>query len=425
MINSLPKSLIEAATKHLTHIDVDGELKHRYNSEGKLIHHTEDGIRNFHRGFKDSTVVDEQGRPTVVYHGTGEDFSSFNTDGGTTKSKGAGSFFSSSKHVANTYANGDIPNVRPVYLNLKNPVRVNANGNNWKFLDKDTEIHLPEAEVPDHDEALLASLEDRPADKSATKTLRARKTTLGELFGHNLGNNTMSTDQLARWAKKTGYEGMSFKSVQDVGPSGRFNSEEAMEPHDVHVVFHPSQVKSAIGNSGKFNMDNHDINESADEELRFKTDNPGGDWLKYKQEDAESMMSKYKNTDNSLGKGFSGSVTGYFTKHVVIPVSHIKNTPGAMGEENYVNTPSNKKMDTLKSEIGSPDKFDSKSHPIFIAVNHKGDAYTMEGNHRLAYAAQHGIDHIHAEVRYFNGGETVQGKYHPSTLLKLHHEGQQ
>lgn len=53
-----------------THIDVDGVMKHRYNSEGKPIHSTDEGIRNFHRWFGDSDSVDEQGRPKVFHHGT-------------------------------------------------------------------------------------------------------------------------------------------------------------------------------------------------------------------------------------------------------------------------------------------------------------------------------------------------------------------
>ncbi len=75
MIHTLPKSLIEAAKKIITEsshpmIDVDGEMKHRHNSEGQPIHHTDEGIKNFHRWFGDSDSVDEHGRPKVLYHGT-------------------------------------------------------------------------------------------------------------------------------------------------------------------------------------------------------------------------------------------------------------------------------------------------------------------------------------------------------------------
>jgi hypothetical protein len=49
---------------------IDGVRRPTTHSEGKYIHETEDGIRNFWRWFGNSKVVDEQGRPKVVYHGT-------------------------------------------------------------------------------------------------------------------------------------------------------------------------------------------------------------------------------------------------------------------------------------------------------------------------------------------------------------------
>ena len=52
-------------------IEIGGVLKHRNNSLGKPIHHTEEGIVNFHRWFGDSTSIDELGRPIVYYHGAG------------------------------------------------------------------------------------------------------------------------------------------------------------------------------------------------------------------------------------------------------------------------------------------------------------------------------------------------------------------
>lgn len=61
---SARKILVESTT----HIDVDGELRHRLNSEGNPIHHTDDGIKNFHKWFGDSDSVDEHGRPLVMHH---------------------------------------------------------------------------------------------------------------------------------------------------------------------------------------------------------------------------------------------------------------------------------------------------------------------------------------------------------------------
>jgi hypothetical protein len=51
-------------------VTVDGKERTVFNSNGKPIHPTVEGVRNFWRWFGDSKVVDEQGRPLVVYHGS-------------------------------------------------------------------------------------------------------------------------------------------------------------------------------------------------------------------------------------------------------------------------------------------------------------------------------------------------------------------
>ncbi len=91
---------------------VDGKERTVFNSEGRPIHPTEEGVRNFWRWFGDSKVVDEQGRPKVMYHGTKSDFDTFNTTGGTS----AGSYFTSSSEKAAAFGT-----VMPVYLRANNP----------------------------------------------------------------------------------------------------------------------------------------------------------------------------------------------------------------------------------------------------------------------------------------------------------------
>jgi hypothetical protein len=61
-----------------TNIDVDGVKRQTLNSNGNPIHTTEEGMRNFWRWFGDSKVVDNKGRPLVVYHGTDKAFSTIN-----------------------------------------------------------------------------------------------------------------------------------------------------------------------------------------------------------------------------------------------------------------------------------------------------------------------------------------------------------
>jgi hypothetical protein len=138
-------------------------------------------------------------------------------------------------------------------------------------------------------------------------------------------------------------------------------------------------------------------------------DNPGGEWLKGKQEDAQYGITRHK--------GLRGAVTGYYKSPIRLRVDKIKDIPGSMGEEEFRN--SSPKMKALEDDIGHPSKFDSKKNPIMIGVNHLGNPYVMEGNHRLAYAAKHGIEHIHTEVKYYNGGETRQKGFHPSDVQKM------
>jgi hypothetical protein len=58
-------------------IDIDGVQRPTRNSTGQPIHPTEEGVRNFWRWFGDSKVVDAEGRPLVVYHGSDAEFVEF------------------------------------------------------------------------------------------------------------------------------------------------------------------------------------------------------------------------------------------------------------------------------------------------------------------------------------------------------------
>ena len=51
-------------------ITVDGKERTVYNSNGERIAKSKEALENFYRWFGDSKVVDEQGRPKVMYHGT-------------------------------------------------------------------------------------------------------------------------------------------------------------------------------------------------------------------------------------------------------------------------------------------------------------------------------------------------------------------
>ncbi|MHD0644861.1 ADP-ribosyltransferase-containing protein [Pseudomonas aeruginosa] len=217
----------------------------------------------FKSWFGKSKVADDQGKPLMVYQGTGADFSVFNASGGNGKTFGTGAFFTSNTANANTYTGGiNGGNVIPVYLKLENPAIFDCLGRGWDRLGKRTKVDLPSIRVSaQEDEDLLAALMDTEPKKNAMKTLKARKTTLSRLFKDEMkyDDDFASTDDLARWARKQGYDGVIFQNVRDNGPSGVFATDEAKQPCTVYVVFAPENIKSAIGNNGSFDPGNPDI----------------------------------------------------------------------------------------------------------------------------------------------------------------------
>ena len=71
----------------------------------------------FKRWFKDSKVVDEDGNPLVVYHGTEADFNAFDMSKGRANMDIQGAFFSPYIEDAGGYGG----NVKAVYLSIQNP----------------------------------------------------------------------------------------------------------------------------------------------------------------------------------------------------------------------------------------------------------------------------------------------------------------
>ena len=107
-------------------IEVDGKERTVYNSNGDRIAKSKEALTNFWRWFGDSKVVDEQGRPLVVYHGTSSKFDTFSIDesGKNTGTAiyGQGFYFTTDKEVATKWgAKRGEPIVMGVYVKLENP----------------------------------------------------------------------------------------------------------------------------------------------------------------------------------------------------------------------------------------------------------------------------------------------------------------
>lgn len=108
-------------------IEIDGVERSTLNSEGQPLAATEEGVRAFWAWFGDSKVVDADGRPLVVYHGTAADFEAFDDKKTGSNDRGLwgrGHYFSASPVGPNSYAlrQGDGAKLIPAYISLKKPL---------------------------------------------------------------------------------------------------------------------------------------------------------------------------------------------------------------------------------------------------------------------------------------------------------------
>ena len=168
------------------------------------------GAEAFKRWFGDSKVVDAEGKPLVVYHGTARDFAEFRKGSGGKGQRAdtdGAIFFGGDPRAVDFFArmesrrSGEGERVLPVYLRLTNPI--------------------------EHD-----------FDKSE--------------------KSVEVSQALIKQAKAEGRDGVVMRNVRDGdGPAG-----------DVFVVFDPSQIKSAIGNRGTFDPNNPNILFQADGDKR-------------------------------------------------------------------------------------------------------------------------------------------------------------
>jgi hypothetical protein len=245
---------ITESTEHPM-IEVDGEMKHRHNSLGQPIHHTDEGIKNFHRWFGDSKAVDQHGRPKVYYHGTAADIPEFSHKfvGHGHDQYGSGFYFIDKPDLANMYATDDpnkpsngAPNVIPVYLRIKKPI----DSNGTQPLST-THIRQMISAAPDIDDSL---------------------SNFGDV--DYLGRERVLKSAIKSYVDHTKFKAMNYlhNDFYD-GHAGTFlQNMKKITGHDAVVVngnnnqivsmFHPEDIKSAIGNIGGQYSHPTKINES-------------------------------------------------------------------------------------------------------------------------------------------------------------------
>ena len=196
----------------------------------------------FRNWFGDSKVVDENGQPLVVYHGTARDFDAFS---GSAQGDNFGDYegafprdgfwFTDSPSNAFWYSNvsanglegeraGGGQRTVPAYLSIKNPFRYTA-----EMFAEEGEAGIPsqyELEQQGYDGLIVEVTSDEDVDTPEADAMGAKYTpTLGAPIG---------------WPADLRAE---YERLLDVPPAIQYTH---------YVAFRPEQIKSAIGNDGNF-----------------------------------------------------------------------------------------------------------------------------------------------------------------------------
>jgi hypothetical protein len=207
-------------------IELSGVLDSPVQSKGTKFGGAGDRTNTpeFKRWFGDSKVVDAEGKPLVVYHGSTADIEVF--DAGKSPSGNKGFYFTQSTALASAYAKVFQPekggSIYPVYLSIKNPL------------------------VIDGTRFSLSGIKGRVARLLDPKRYKAEQETQALRDSLSNKDGIFFTDKDVALLREAGYDGVVIKRSPSSAP-------EAM------VAFDPTQVKSATGNRGTFDPTNPDI----------------------------------------------------------------------------------------------------------------------------------------------------------------------
>lgn len=196
-------------------------------------------VKSYDKDFKSqpsSKVVNEDGSPKVMFHGTSNGgFNTFNTYGSNFGLFGIGSYFTDDSSVAEEYTHkgkGTNPQVYSVYLDIKNPIDMDAvaNADAWKNAAQEV-----------FDEGYFENCKTNEDYFKALKEYCADE----EMYRAD------AYEFIENAIEEMGYDG-----ITHIG-GGRFNKDSGNR-HRVYIAFDPTQIKS-VENLGTFDKSKGDI----------------------------------------------------------------------------------------------------------------------------------------------------------------------
>lgn len=197
-----------------------------------------------------SKVVDENGEPKVVYHGTGEKFYEFSHKFGMRNgaSLGRGFYFTEDEDYARGYGN----EVMGVFLNIRNPLEPGRNKISKEDLKRVIRRIDPNGEtVADY----ASSDRGYPSKEWYERSLDEAVNAIFSVRNNYV--DTSDSDILGKLFSVWGGEG-ALRAVSDVLGYDGFIPKRTLSD-DVKIAFFPEQIKSATGNVGTYARENPDI----------------------------------------------------------------------------------------------------------------------------------------------------------------------
>lgn len=171
-----------------------------------------------------SDYIDSGYVNTPVYHGSQKKFDSIKISG-IGKTKDVGAFFTNSISVAATYA-GDNGFIYVAKLKMTNPLVLNFDGNAWNAYNHNGSSTMWIVTHPDGTEDNYTNESDAQYSMEEGDTITTDIDT----------DSLWSTDDLSRFAKSNGFDGLICERVMD-------NHTSSEELSTVYVVFSESQIE--------------------------------------------------------------------------------------------------------------------------------------------------------------------------------------
>ena len=216
----------------------------------------------FKRWFGNSKVVDENGQPLVLYHGTYDNFPIFQTEFGNDEyykfGIHVGNAEQASKRIEDLNNPGNFsrivdksPSIMPLYIQANNPLRLDENrSGRWGVNDILREM------MEKADKGELKSISKNHVNDYFNDEFNMDKA-IGKKSNRLWANDyewqdNEKTEALKSYLKKLGYDSIVYKNNFEGGG-------------DSYILLNSNQVKSAIGNTGAYSLTEDEMHLSRSE----------------------------------------------------------------------------------------------------------------------------------------------------------------